>query len=116
MLGEEGYMCQTLSRTRFIGTWSCTSKDQYGNTTSYLITFTTNGFPLFMNLNNFDQNGSYPIICTMTGKYKFDINQGQQDSLGNLAGLNGTGNLNNGTLTMNIYTNNNQFFATATMQ
>jgi len=116
ILGYEGYMCQTLSREKFLGTWSCTSTDQNGNRQTYLITFTTNGYPLFMNLNNFNNDPSYPITCTLSGKYKFDINAYQQDSLATVAGISGDGNLNNGKITMYIYTANNSYLATATMQ
>lgn len=116
-LGYEGYMCQTLSRTKFLGAWNCTSTNNLGNTTSYLITFTTTPNPLFMNMNNFNQVGSYPIVCTMTGKEQFSIDQTQQDSLGTLAGISGSGVMQNGTLVINISENSYvSFFAKATMQ
>ena len=116
-LGLEGYMCQTLSRDKFLGTWSCTSTNQSGNKQTYLITFTTNSYDLFMNLNNFNNNGGYPIICALTGKDQFSINQGQQDSAGNAIGLSGSGQLQGGKVVINITENGGvSFFATATPQ
>ena len=115
--GLEGYLCQTLSREKFIGTWSCTATDQSGNTKTYLITFTDNGYPLFMNMNNFNQNTSYPIICTMTGKNIFSIDPNQQDSLAKTMGVSGSGVLKNGQLIINISENAGaSFFAKATKQ
>jgi hypothetical protein len=114
-LGREGYMCQTLSRDRFFGTWSCTSSDQNGNSKTYPITFTSNSYPTFMNMNNFLNSGD-SIICTLTGKYKFDINSNLQDTTGPLANASGSCSLNNGKMTMYINTATNSYFATATMQ
>lgn len=116
-LGLEGYMCQTQSREKFIGTWSCTTTDQSGNTKTYLITFTDNSYDLFMNMNNFNQNSSYPIVCTMTGKYVFSIDPNQQDSLATSMGVSGSGELKNGLLVINISENGGvSFFAKATKQ
>ncbi len=116
-LGLEGYMCQTPSRNKFLGTWAITSTDQTGNSKSYLITFTTNPYNLFTNMNYFNQNSSYPIICTLTGKNSFSIDQTQQDTLAMNAGVSGSGQLSNGKLVINVYENNNvSFFATATKQ
>ena len=116
-LGTEGYMCQTLSRTKFIGTWSCTSSDQVGNKKTYLITFTANPDYVFMNLNNFNEISTYPIVCTLTGKDQFSIDPNNQDSLATLAGISGSGILNNNQLVINLSENNAiQFFATATKQ
>jgi hypothetical protein len=110
-------MCSTLSREKFLGTWSCTSTDQSGNTKSYLVTFTANNYDLFMNLNNFNNTGGYPIICTLTGKTGFSIDQTQQDSLATAAGISGSGNLQTGKLVINISENNNvSFFATLSRQ
>lgn len=114
-LGREGYKCQTLSRDKFFGTWSCTSGDQNGNTKTYPITFTSNRYPLFMNMNNFDNSGR-SIVCTLTGKYKFNISSNLQDTTGPLAKASGSCSLYNGKITMYIYTANDFYFATATMQ
>jgi hypothetical protein len=117
-LGYEGYNCQTLSKTRFFGTWSCTSKDQSGNSSTYLITFTNNtSANEFMNLNNFNNaGGSHPIVCTMSGKYKFDINLTDQDATNQAAGVSGYANLNNGKITLYLNTSTNNYFANATRQ
>jgi hypothetical protein len=116
-LGLEGYMCQTLSREKFIGTWNCTSTDQNGTKSTYLITFTDNGYELFMDLNNFNNNGGYPIICTLTGKTGFTIDPTQQDSIATAMGISGSGVWQNGKITINISENNYvTFFATATPQ
>ena len=117
VLGLEGYMCQTPSCEKFFGTWNCTSTDQSGNSKSYLITFTANSYNIFMDMNNFDQVGSYPIICTMTGKEQFSIDQTQQTTQGTAAGISGSGQFNNGTLIINISENAGvSFFARATKQ
>jgi hypothetical protein len=115
-LGLEGYMCQTLSRERFLGTWSCKTADQLGNTQTYLITFSTNPYNLFMNLNNFNNNGGYPIVCTLTGKYVFSIDPSQQNAQATAAGVSGSGVLTNGKLTIYLTTNTNNYFSTATKQ
>ncbi len=68
-------------------------------------------------MNYFNQNSSYPIICTLTGKNSFSIDQTQQDTLAMNAGVSGSGQLSNGKLVINVYENNNvSFFATATKQ
>jgi len=114
--GQEGYMCQVLSRDRFLGgAWSCTSSDQSGISKTYLITFTANSYPLFMNMNNFNQSGD-SIICTLSGKYKFDINNYLQDSVGPFVNANGQASMSDGKITMNIQTATNTFFATAVRQ
>lgn len=70
-----------------------------------------------MDMNNFDQVGSYPIICTMTGKEQFSIDQTQQTTQGTAAGISGSGQFNNGTLIINISENAGvSFFARATKQ
>jgi hypothetical protein len=110
-------MCQTPSKEKFYGTWSCTSTDQYGNSKSYLITFTNNTMAgEWMNMNNFNNVSTYPINCTLSGKNKFDINQYQQDSLATLHNAQGSGAQNNGKLTLYVYIDSYQYFATATKQ
>ena len=116
-LGLEGYMCQTPSSEKFFGTWNCTSTDQSGNSKTYLITFTANSYNLFMDMNNFDQVGGYPIICTMVGKESFSIDQTEQTPQGTAAGISGSGQFNNGTLIINVSENGGvSFFAKATRQ
>ena len=120
-LGKEGYMCQTLSREKFIGTWSIRTADQSGNIQNYLITLTNNPYELFMNLNNFNNGGAvsignFSIVCTLTGKTGFSIDANQQNAQATAAGVLGSGVLSNGKLTINIYTHSNSYFCTATKQ
>ena len=114
-LGYEGYRCQTLSKERFLGTWNCTSTDPTGHQISFLIVFSNNptvGEQMY--LTNFN-NKAYVVICTMSGKYQFDIND--QTSTGSLqVDVNGYSKLSNGKLTLYIEENNVNYFATATMQ
>ena len=68
-------------------------------------------------MNNFNQNTSYPIISTMTGKNIFSIDPNQQDSLAKTMGVSGSGVLKNGQLIINISENAGaSFFAKATKQ
>lgn len=115
--GYEGYMCLTPSRTRFVGTtWSCTSRDQTGASQTFLINFTVNnGDPTWMNMNNFN-NITYPVVCTMTGKYVFSADAYNQVPQGMTAGLSGDGKLTDGTLVLNVTMNGSQYFCTATKQ
>jgi hypothetical protein len=109
-------MCQTLSREKFIGTWSCRTSDQSGSVTNYLLTITDDSYQLFMDMNNFNNSGGYPIICTLTGKYKFDINTSQQGSQGMAAGVSGYGQMQNGSLVIYLNTNTSSYFTTGTRQ
>ena len=121
-LGTEGYMCRTLSREKFLGTWSCTSSDQTGNAKTYLVTFSTNSYPLFMNMNNFGNDGGHPLVCTMVGKNTYDIDPSQQDPAGPYANASGECYLKEGKITMYfntaVHSNvpNHFYFATATRQ
>jgi hypothetical protein len=117
LLGMEGYNCLTPSRNKYLGTWTCTSDVQATLSQTYLITFTANSDPLFMNLNNFNNSGG-TIICTMTGKYVFNIYSANQDSTGPFINASGYGNLNNGKITMYVYPANSidEYFATAVQQ
>lgn len=70
-----------------------------------------------MDMNNFNNVGGYPIICTMTGKNSFSIDATQQTTQGMAAGISGSGQLQNGKVVINISENNYvSFFATATPQ
>jgi hypothetical protein len=114
-LGQEGYMCETLSREKLIGTWNCSSADPAGNKISFLIIFSAvTNEPVEMYLTNFNDKG-YVVICTMTGKDKFDI-QDQTSTGTEHIDVNGYAQLNNGTLTLYIQENYINYFATATMQ
>ena len=114
-LGYEGYHCGTLSKTKFFGTWNCTSSDPAGNNQTYQITFTDDAaFPEGMYLSNFNNKG-YKVLCTLTGKYKFDINS--QTSIGSLhANVSGNAILRGTTLTLYITEDGVSFFGTATPQ
>ena len=121
-LGQEGYMCQTLSREKFLGTWTCTSSDQTGNVKTYLITFTTNPYSVFMNMNNFGNDGGHPLVCTLVGKYTYDIDPSEQDPSGPYANASGECYLKDGKITMYfntaVHSNypNHYYFATASRQ
>ncbi len=114
-LGYEGYNCATYSKTKFFGTWNCTSKDPAGNSTSFTITFTDNGAqPVQMYMTNFNDKG-YRVTCTLTGKEKFDIQQ--QFSVGGLrATVSGNAILRGGTLTLYITEDGATYFGTAKLQ
>jgi len=116
--GHEGYMCLTLSRQKYVGTtWSCTSTDQYGNSKTYLINFSTNSSAAeWMNMNNFNNSTAFPIVCTMSGKRKYDVNQYDQTATATLHGVNGSCVETNGKMTIYMNIDSFQYFATATQQ
>ena len=117
LLGTEGYGCQKLSRDRFLGTWTCTSTDQSVTSKTYLISFfSVDTNPLIMHMNNFDNQGGYPIICTMMGKTTFDVSEPLQGRSGPFVGISGDGKLDNGKLTIYMSTLSNSYFATAVKQ
>ena len=116
LLGFEGYLCLTPSRNKFLGTWTCTSADQSAIMRTYLISFTADTNPLLMHMNNFNNIGGYPIICTMMGKTTFDVSQPLQGKSGPFVGISGDGKLDNGKLTIYMNTLSNTYFGTATKQ
>ena len=115
-LGLEGYMCLTPSRNKFLGTWSCTSTDQAANAKTYLISFSEDSNHVVMHMNNFNNIGGYPIICTMMGKTTFDVSEPLQGTSGPFVGISGDGKLDNGKLTIYMSTPSNNYFVTATKQ
>ena len=113
-LGFEGYQCQTYSRTRFLGTWNCTSNDPLGNTLSFQMVLASDSLqPVQMAMHNFNNKG-YKVICTMTGKYKFDIQP--QISTGIHASVSGNGLLRGNALTVYITEDGIAYFGSATLQ
>jgi hypothetical protein len=81
-----------------------------------VITFSDDPYPVFMDMGNFNNNSSYPIICTLAGKYNFDINAYQQGTLATAAGVNGYGKLNNAQLVMYISIGSYNYFVTGSRQ
>ena len=116
LLGYEGYLCQTPSRDKFLNGWLCTSADQSATTQTYLISFIPDTNQLHMLMYNFNNIGGYPINCTMTGKYSFDISEPLQGTTGPFVGISGSGKLNNGKITIYILSPTNTYFATAVKQ
>ena len=113
-VGLEGYMCQTPSKNKFFGTWHCTSKNSAGVAQTYNVTFSDDPtYAFFMNLNNFNNDGSI-ITCTMTGKYKFDINGPSTNGAIHVP-VSGYCSFNGGTLTLYINENGVDYFGTASM-
>jgi hypothetical protein len=86
-----------------------------GNSLSYQMFFTANpSDPVSMYLNNFNNKG-YTILCTLTGKYKFDVQS--QTSTGPIhAAVDGNALLNGSKLTLYIAEDGVDYFGTATMQ
>jgi hypothetical protein len=115
-LGKEGYQCLTLSRDKFLGAWSCKATDPTGNSQTFNITFTANAYELWMNMNNFNNNSTYPVICTLVGKQKFSADAYNQPTQGIAAGLSGDGYMQNGQLIINMTINGTQYFCKATKQ
>lgn len=113
-LGLEGYQCATPSKNKFFGTWNCTSKDAMGNSQSYQITFSDTTNAVRMVMKNFNDKG-YKVICTMTGKEKFDISE-QFSSGGLRATVSGNAIMRSGTLTLYITEDGASYFGTAKQQ
>lgn len=113
-LGLEGYNCATPSKIKFFGIWNCTSKDAMGNSQSYQITFSDTTNAVKMVMQNFNNKG-YKVVCTLTGKEKFDVQQ--QFSTGGLrATVSGNATLRGGSLTMYITEDGATYFGTAKLQ
>jgi hypothetical protein len=114
--GFEGYMCLTLSKNKFFGTWNCTSTDPTGNSKSYTITFSD--YPAYgpwMYMNNFNNNGT-AILCNMAGKYKFNIDPGDT-TIGPLrVPVSGYCQESGNKMTMYVTLNGVEYFGSATMQ
>ena len=113
-VGMEGYQCQTPSKEKFFGTWQCTSTSASAPSQTYILTLADDStYAFFMTMKNFNNEGSR-ITCTLTGKYKFEINQ-QIVGATHLP-VSGYGNLNGSKLTVYINEGGIDYFGTATRQ
>ncbi len=114
-IGYEGYHCQTFSKTKFFGTWSCTSAPPSANSQTFFMTFTdTVGGDVFMKLNNFNNKG-YTVQCVMTGKDKFEVNL-QTTTTSPHHEVTGFASMFNGKITLYITEDHIDYFATAYKQ
>jgi len=91
--GYEGDLCQTLSRDKFIGTYSGTEQCSQGND-AYTITIATNSDQLRLTLTNL-YNQNFTAIATVTGTNTFSFTGSQAST-----NFNGTGTLTNNQLSV----------------
>lgn len=92
--GYEGTNCETLSRAKFIGTYTGNETCTIGSD-NYTVTIAAQSDDLRMTLTNI-YNDNFSAVCTVTGKSTFTFNTTQGG-----ATYTGTGTLNGNTLTVN---------------
>lgn len=91
--GYEGTNCETITRDKFVGTYTGTENCTVGSDT-YSITIDKNSDDLKMTYKNV-YNQNYSAVCTVTNTTTFTFNETQ-----NGATFTGTGTLNGNTLTV----------------
>jgi hypothetical protein len=105
-IGYEGSHCDTLSKTKFFGTWDCTVPNTSGGTTSFVVKIVDDLGPTnwsYMFIQNFNNHG-YSVMCNMLGKKKFEINDQKSTGTSIKYQVSGSGQLQNDS-TLIVYIN-----------